>query len=373
MGHESDLPCCHWFGPLTDSEGFAEEGRSLVKALASTDMKVNAHDIPHPRTFDNISSMQSTPLNDFVDGCKFLIYHRYWSARPLPASGVHIWRTMFETNGIPSDWLHCSRNYDQLWVPSEFNRATYAASGVPFDKMAIIPCPLPIWAPLLTANLLRTPAGSKDTFTFLSVMRWHRRKGWDLLVRAFMREFSREPSVRLIIKARPFDPERPYEPARQLGEFLERDLERSTKNIHLVTRDLSTKELSLLYGSADAFVLPSRGEGWGRPFVEAMLSGLRTIGPRWGGNLMFMNDSNSLLVDGDLVPVDADASGEWQYFADQMWFEPSVELLQEAMRRAVDEGNWADQDKLGIAAVLLKTYSSKSIGSQMRDALNSWL
>jgi len=28
-----------------------------------------------------------------------------------------------------------------------------------------------------------------------------------------------------------------------------------------------------LYKAADAFVLPSRGEGWGRPHVEAMSMG----------------------------------------------------------------------------------------------------
>ena len=33
-----------------------------------------------------------------------------------------------------------------------------------------------------------------------------------------------------------------------------------------------------LYKSADCFVLPSRGEGWGRPQVEAMAMGLPLIG-----------------------------------------------------------------------------------------------
>ena len=38
----------------------------------------------------------------------------------------------------------------------------------------------------------------------------------------------------------------------------------------VVTRHLSQAELRGLYAAADAFVLPSRGEGWGRPHVEAM-------------------------------------------------------------------------------------------------------
>ena len=35
-----------------------------------------------------------------------------------------------------------------------------------------------------------------------------------------------------------------------------------------------------LYKAADAFVLPSRGEGWGRPHVEAMSMALPVIGRR---------------------------------------------------------------------------------------------
>lgn len=37
-------------------------------------------------------------------------------------------------------------------------------------------------------------------------------------------------------------------------------------------------EMPRLYKSVDAFVLPSRGEGWGRPHVEAMSMGLPVIG-----------------------------------------------------------------------------------------------
>lgn len=44
--------------------------------------------------------------------------------------------------------------------------------------------------------------------------------------------------------------------------------------MHVITRHLSQQELRGLYAAADAFVLPSRGEGWGRPHVEAMAMGL---------------------------------------------------------------------------------------------------
>ena len=42
----------------------------------------------------------------------------------------------------------------------------------------------------------------------------------------------------------------------------------------MLTRHISQDELRGLYAAADAFVLPSRGEGWGRPHVEAMAMAL---------------------------------------------------------------------------------------------------
>ena len=42
-------------------------------------------------------------------------------------------------------------------------------------------------------------------------------------------------------------------------------------------------ELPSLYLAVDAFVLPSRGEGWGRPVMEAMAMGLPSIATNWSG------------------------------------------------------------------------------------------
>jgi glycosyltransferase involved in cell wall biosynthesis len=45
-----------------------------------------------------------------------------------------------------------------------------------------------------------------------------------------------------------------------------------------------------LYRSVDAFVLPSRGEGWGRPYMEAMSMGLPVIATNWSGPTEFVNE-----------------------------------------------------------------------------------
>lgn len=51
----------------------------------------------------------------------------------------------------------------------------------------------------------------------------------------------------------------------------------------------------------DGFILPSHGEGWGLPLIEAMASGLPTIATAWGGQMDFMSRENSWPVSRSLM------------------------------------------------------------------------
>jgi glycosyltransferase involved in cell wall biosynthesis len=67
--------------------------------------------------------------------------------------------------------------------------------------------------------------------------------------------------------------------------------------VRIVGDNMSEIEMANLFCSSHAFIMLSQGEGWGLPYSEAMAHGLPTIGTRWSGNLEFMNESNSFLVD----------------------------------------------------------------------------
>ena len=49
--------------------------------------------------------------------------------------------------------------------------------------------------------------------------------------------------------------------------------------------------MQMMYAGADAFVLPTHGEGWGRPAVEAMAMALPTIVTNWSGTSQFLSDT----------------------------------------------------------------------------------
>jgi glycosyltransferase involved in cell wall biosynthesis len=186
------------------------------------------------------------------------------------------------------------------------------------------------------------------------VFEWSHRKGPDVLLQAWARAFKPGDDVCLVQRCYP------------RGHFsndaaLQRDTEAMVDTclaglglaraamapIIVLARHLTSAQIPELMASADCYVAPSRGEGWGRPQQEAMATGKPVIATRWSGNLDFMNDDNSLLIDIEgLVTVD-DRMDVPQYRG-QRWAEPSVEHLSELFVTVAGDAEL--RHRLGVAA-----------------------
>jgi glycosyltransferase involved in cell wall biosynthesis len=138
--------------------------------------------------------------------------------------------------------------------------------------------------------------------------------------------------VALILKtyARP-DPRTEILP--RLVNFVERELGIRLDDappIILLPGFMKNEDIPWLYRAADAFVLPSRGEGWGRPYMEALATECPVIASRWSGQMDFLHDQNSYLVDCKVVPTPPDIDVE--LYAGHCWAEPNLEQLRHLMR-----------------------------------------
>ena len=71
-------------------------------------------------------------------------------------------------------------------------------------------------------------------------------------------------------------------------------------NIIFDSRSLNSQELLDLYHSAHAFILPSRGEGWGLTLCEAMSTGLPCIAPRHTGIADFFDSDVGYVIESEL-------------------------------------------------------------------------
>ncbi len=386
-----------WSGPLYDPSGYGEESRHFVFGLEEAGACPSIQPLPWSHSEVDLNEeeralLQAMAQRAVTPGFVHITQDFPPSFRRHLQAGLSIGRTMFETDRLPLDWVrHCNR-MDAVWVPTEFNRQSFARAGVDPAKLTVIPgCFDP--APFVAMAQAQAQAASPEEarrqvrdilppavaalhspsrFTFLSVFDWTRHKGWDVLLRAFVEEFRGREDVTLIFKVWSTLGYAPGRMLEQACEFARRELHHdlgSDGRIRFVFERLTRAQLVALYQLCDAFVLPSRGEGWGRPYMEAMACGKPTIGTRWSGNLAFMKEANSYLVDCRVVPVPEIGWREIPTYKGHCWAEPDTGHLRHLLRRVVEErGEAAAIGQAGHEHVLAH-YDRKVVGHLIRQEL----
>jgi glycosyltransferase involved in cell wall biosynthesis len=93
-------------------------------------------------------------------------------------------------------------------------------------------------------------------------------------------------------------------------------------------------EVNALFASADCYVSLHRSEGLGLGMAQAMYLGKPVIGTRYGGNLEFMTEQNSLLVNYSLVELEETYG---PYERGTHWAEADVEHAASLMRWAYEK------------------------------------
>lgn len=328
--------------PLRDPSGYADDGRSLLKCLAASKFDMQAQEIPWSSTPAGLSVTDEALLRSLEGPSERGLTTRDVTicncittlCEPDPDARYNILRTTFETDRIPPSWVPRLKRYDEIWVCSTFNERVFRQSGVPPEKIKVVPGFLDTnWLDSLGQEYT-LPANTSGKFVFLSLFDWQLRKGWDVLLSAYASEFCTEEGAALLLKI-----------SRQHGVSFDSVLAQVDRVLGRLGQSLSTRpdiaitdeiitqqQLAGLYKSANAFVLSSRGEGWGRPYLEAMALGLPTIGTCGSGNDDFMTEANSFLVSTSCAPVSDAAAQEVPVFRGHVWQEPDAANLRSQMR-----------------------------------------
>jgi glycosyltransferase involved in cell wall biosynthesis len=255
-----------------------------------------------------------------------------------PRASYHICYTPFETDGAPAQWLVGLRAMDEIWVPSEHNKRTYIKAGLDGKKIVVIRHGVDIDKYNPGVVPLKYNRGS---FNFGSVFDWTERKNPIALIQSYYNAFHKGEDVTLTIRTFwRF-------PLEKTKEYIHGEIDNIKKNysgrgsfpkILFWFDTIEDSAMPNFYRSFDCFVLPTRGEGFGLPLLEAMACGVPTIGPAWGGNTEFMNESNSILVPGKIVPITNQQFLRYHpQYSNQNWFDIDGAKLTESMRWVYDE------------------------------------
>ena len=104
-------------------------------------------------------------------------------------------------------------------------------------------------------------------------------------------------------------------------------------NVYLLHGSLSEKEMNKLYNhpKVKAFVSLTHGEGFGRPLLEATMTGLPVIASAWSGHVDFLSEVDSLLLGGELVQVPQSMVWKDIIIPESQWFNVNEQQAYKAM------------------------------------------
>lgn len=244
-----------------------------------------------------------------------------------PTEGHWVMIQPWEFGSIPKEWVGpMTTNVDEIWVPSSFVRDCYLRSGIPADRVHVVPNGVDVdkFHPAAPAY----PLQSRKRFKFLFVGGTISRKGIDILLDAYARTFTADDDVCLVIKdmgGKSF-----YRGQTAEGLIAQIRAMPNAPEIEYIDQTLSDAELVGLYTACDALVHPYRGEGFALPIAEAMACGLPVIVTGYGACLDFCDERTAFLIPAREVVVDShglppSSNGYWLA-------EPDREVLGVLMR-----------------------------------------
>lgn len=220
---------------------------------------------------------------------------------------------IYELEDIPRLWRHVSPLVHEVWSATQFS-ADALSKGLA-RPVEVMPLPIELWQPNIDIGMKY----GLDTSNFIVLMAYDvnssvARKNPYAAIEAFKRAFPQQRDVTLIVKVSRLDN---WLPARnQLVEAIAGDT-----RIRLIEDILNENDMAGLVESADAILSMHRSEGFGLLLAEAMARGKAVVATGWSGNMDFMNEDVSHLVDYKIISV----ADQQKSYSGGQWADPSID------------------------------------------------
>jgi glycosyltransferase involved in cell wall biosynthesis len=265
----------------------------------------------------------------------------------------------WELPDFPDEWLDGFNFVNEVWVPSDFVANSIALkSPVPVVKI-----PHGIQVNISTKrsrSYFQLPEHAFLFLTMYDVKSYQARKNPKASIDAFKLAFEpNDLNVGLVIKIN--------NAASNLQELQSvYDLIGDFKNIYILKETLSRDDTNSLIDVIDSYISLHRSEGFGLGLAEAMYLGKPAIGTNWSSNTDFMTNTNSCLVNYDLVKVGTD---QGPYKAYQYWANPDIEHASYYMKLLASDNEYYKKTSRNGEQSIKQNFSPKVIGEKITKRL----
>ena len=182
----------------------------------------------------------------------------------------------------------------------------------------------------------------EEEFNFLYVGHWLQgelgqdRKDTGMLVKTFLETFKgkgKKPGLIMKTSSATYSIMDREEIIDKINRVREAVGDENLPNIYVMHGELTDNEVNELYNhpKVKAHVTFTKGEGYGRPLIEASISQKPVIAPNWSGHIDFLDAEMSTLLPGEVKQIHPSAVVQNMLLAESGWFTVNYKVASETL------------------------------------------
>ncbi len=209
-----------------------------------------------------------------------------------------IWN--YETTILPKAFAKYCGCVDKVLPSSNFSKKIFTDNGMPEDKQVMIPHGIHLER---FQNLGKFPLKTQKKYKVLcNIAQPHLRKNIPGLLRAWGKAFTKQDDVCLVLKISKKSPQTTFDV--NFGDIFNTFKKQFKNHAEIEMIDHFIPDIEPLYNACDVVITMSHAECFWMPGLEAFAANKIVVSPRYGGQLDYMNDDNSILIDGKMIRAD---------------------------------------------------------------------
>jgi len=280
-----------------------------------------------------------------------------------PKIGYNVWESTRQPDSFFKKWME----FDQLWVPSQWQRQCTIEQGADPNKVKVVPEGVDITT--FYPEEVNHNDYNDGRFKFVLFGRWDYRKSTKEIIEAFLKTFDESEPVDLILSIDNKFASDGYDTTEN------RLIKNGFDDERLKVKHFPSREDYVTYlKKGHIFLSCARSEGWNLPLIEAMACGTPSIYSADTGQMEFAK--------GKGLPVkvigekSACSDGYFQFSQSELpgnFPEPDFDDLQKVMRDAYENYDKHKNQALEDAKIIHKEFNWDKVAQIGKDTIVEFL
>ena len=346
--------------PHNDEPYFNDTDRKLLyeQILWNTDKTRNNY------------KMYQDPSKEFTPDVNIVLcetnHHLFYDNYIGPKIAYNVW----ESTRQPETFFNQLLKFDEIWVPSEWQRECTIEQGADPNKVKVVPEGVDVhtFYPETVEPLEEYHDGR---FKFLLMGRWDYRKSTKEIIETFLKTFSPEEPIDLVVSVDNMWGEE-MDGFKTTEERLENYglTDPRIKIIHFPAREDYIKYLK----TGHVFVSCARSEGWNLPLIEAMACGTPSIYSECCAQMEFTKGKGLPVKIVGEKPANENNYG--RYTMSELpgnYYEPDFDDLGKQMWNVVNNYQYYKQKALEESEIIRKDFNWERVAEIGIETLNDFM